>query len=56
MTTFRKPRSIAVPDDLKPLPAHDARIARLSILGESLCRGDKIRGAVHLPMVIYADG
>ncbi len=32
MTTFRHPRSIAVPDDLKPLTAHDARIARLSIL------------------------
>ncbi len=32
MTTFRHPRSIAVPDDLKPPTAHDARIARLSIL------------------------
>ncbi len=32
MTTFRHPRSIAVPSDLKPLNAHDARIARLSIL------------------------
>ncbi len=32
MTTFRHPRSIAVPDDLKPLTARDARITRLSIL------------------------
>ncbi|MEE8155033.1 MAG: MFS transporter [Phycisphaerales bacterium] len=32
MTTFRHPRSIAVPDDLKPLTAHDARIAPFSIL------------------------
>ncbi len=35
MTTFRHPRSIAVPDDLKPPNAHDvqdARIARFSIL------------------------